>query len=140
MIAHIPKPDPEAEAEFQQIVLRVMVLVLFTDFVVDTDELKVVARIHSDLVGQPVSADAVLAELHQSRDDGVGLIDTLQQHAYGLTDHDKDFLIQAAFAVCAGNEHMSDAENEVLRQMSRVLNIPRERFDELYAGLSDMDW
>jgi len=139
MIERIVRPDSAAEAEFRQILLRTMALMIAADRVIDPDEIKVVARVYGRLLGERVWGDTVLDEIRAAQADGTQLIELLKMYAPSLSVHDKDFLMHAAFAVCAADEYLSVDEKQDLENMALALGLETRRWEELRAQFNEED-
>lgn len=124
----------EAEAEFRQVMRRVMVDIMMADGKMDQAELKTLATIYERVGGKPLSKRRLEIELERREQEGTeGTVAYLREARGFLNYSGKLLVIRGALAVAAADGEFQQEEQVALAQYADALGVSAKEYRGLVA-------
>lgn len=114
-----------------QAALRVMLLMMLADGVMEDSEVQRISEVYALLGGDPLPTTAVRTQAEHARVDPRGIEEYLATTALQLNEPGKLTVIKGAFEVAAADGEFQSEERELMRRLVRVLEPSRDPFKAL---------
>jgi tellurite resistance protein len=122
-------------AEYHLAIRRVMALTAGVDGVVTPEEVDRLRVVYAGLVGEELSAAAILQDIRQVRLEGQSVIDSLAPFAGKLNDSGKEQVLKAACLVAAADGRVGDDERALLKSISTALQMSGKQLKTILESI-----
>lgn len=114
-----------------QAALRVMLLMMLADGVIDDAEVRTVAQVYEGLGGGPLASSAVLTQAEHARADRRDIDEYLETTALTLNEEGKLTVIRGAYEVAAADGVFQAEERDLMRRIVTRLRPSADPFRTL---------
>ncbi len=137
VLDHQSGPDAaiNVEAEFQQVIKRVMALMTLADGEVDAAEIETMASIFGQLTNRQVAPQVLEDEVTRARTEGRTVADYLRGVSPMLNDHGKEMILRAAYMVAASDGVFHEDEMSLLEESAKALQMTPAHLQGILAEM-----
>ncbi|MBL4850423.1 MAG: TerB family tellurite resistance protein [Planctomycetes bacterium] len=139
ILSYDPQAEQEeAEAEFREVMLQVMIEIMMADGDMDNSELRTVSEIYERVGGKKLSKRRLNKHLERREEEGAqGTIDYLGEVRGYLNEDGKTMVIRAALAVAAADGEFQQEEQDLMRTYARALGLGKRQYRSLIEEMFD---
>jgi uncharacterized tellurite resistance protein B-like protein len=135
VLAYDAGPNSQAiTAEYQRAMKRILALMVAADGVVREPELEVVREIFDSVCGVQLTADDVLEEVEQVRQEPTTAARYLARINGNLNDYGREQILRAAALVSHSDGSLHEREAKMVRHLGAVMRVDPERVADILRG------
>lgn len=127
--------DAAFKAEFHSVMLRVMVMMMLADGVIDEEEISAIIEVHQQLTNQLLTEQEIRAEAAQAQTDGSGIDVYLASIAGNLNDMGKEMVVRSAFMVASADGEFQIEEQQLISEIGSALGMTPAHFNGVLSEL-----